>query len=164
MTRASLGRIVRHCDTQLRTREIKDYDGAVNGLQVQNRGTVTRIAAAVDASPATVRLAIDAGADLMVVHHGLFWNRRQPWTGTNYDLLRLLLDHNLAVYSSHLPLDTHPTLGNNVQLCRALKLRRLRPFFLKNGMPIGLQTAGPLSRDELALRLSRAVCGRVEVI
>jgi dinuclear metal center YbgI/SA1388 family protein len=131
---------------------------------VQNGGTVTRIAAAVDASPATVRKAIAAGADLMIVHHGLFWNCRQPWTGTHYELLRLLLDHNLAVYSSHLPLDAHPKLGNNIQLCQALGFKKPKPFFSQNGFPLGLQTTTRISRDELALRLSKVVGGRVEVI
>lgn len=164
MAKASLAQIVRHCDTFLRTRAIKDYDGAVNGLQVQNRGTVTRIAAAVDASPATVRKAVAARADLMVVHHGLFWSRRHPWIGTNYELLRLLLDHNVAVYSSHLPLDAHPKLGNNIRLCAALGFRRLKPFFMKDDTALGLRTSTRLSRDELALRLAKAVGGRVEVI
>jgi len=164
MAKASLPQIVRHCDTLLRTSEIKDYEGAVNGLQVENRGTVTQIAAAVDASPATVRKAIAAGADLMIVHHGLFWGARHPWTGKNYELLRLLLDHDLAIYSSHLPLDAHPKLGNNVQLCTALGLRKLKPFFVSHGAPLGLQTATKLGRDELALRLNKAVNGPVEVI
>src|SRR5262245_42663952 len=115
MPTVSLAKIVRYCDRTLRTARVKDYDGACNGLQVENRGAVTRIAAAVDASLATVRLAIAAQADLLVVHHGLFWNTRQPWTGPNYALQRLLLGHNLAVYSSHLPLDAHPKLGNNIQ-------------------------------------------------
>jgi dinuclear metal center YbgI/SA1388 family protein len=164
MAKASLAQIVRHCDTLLRTGDIQDYDGAVNGLQVENRGTVTRIAAAVDASPATVRKAIAAGADLMLVHHGLFWRARHPWTGTNYELLRLLLDHNLAIYSSHLPLDAHPKLGNNVQLCAALGFRKLKPFFVSRGTALGLQTMTRLPRNELALRLAKAVGGRVEVI
>jgi len=164
MAKASLAQIVRHCDALLRTAEIKDYDGAVNGLQVENRGAVTQIAAAVDASPATVRKAIAGGADLMIVHHGLFWGARHPWTGKNYELLRLLLDHDIAVYSSHLPLDAHPKLGNNVQLCTALGLRQLKPFFVSHGAPLGLQSTTKLGRDELALRLSKAVGGRVEVI
>lgn len=164
MAKASLAQIVRHCDTLLRTRDIKDYDGAVNGLQVENRGTVARIAAAVDASPATVRKAIAAGADLMLVHHGLFWGARHPWTGTHYELLRLLLDNNLAIYSSHLPLDAHPKLGNNVQLCSALGFRKLKPFFVSHETALGFQTATNIARDELALRLSKAVGGRVEVI
>ena len=129
MAKTALADLTRYCDRLLRTNAINDYDGAVNGLQVENRGTVTRIAAAVDASLATVRLAIAARADLLVVHHGLFWGLRHPWTGTNYQLMRLLLENDLAVYSSHLPLDAHPKLGNNAQLCAALGLTRLRPFF-----------------------------------
>src|SRR5258705_7452647 len=101
MAKASLRDIVRYCDRLLRTSDVKDYDGAVNGLQVENRGAVTRIAAAVDASLATARLAIRARADLLLVHHGLFWSPAHPWTGKRYELLRLLLDHNLAIYSSH---------------------------------------------------------------
>src|ERR1035437_64128 len=116
MPKISLTAIVKHCDHLLRTKEAGDYDGAVNGLQVGNSGVVTRIAAAVDASLATVKLAIVAKADLMVVHHGLFWSPSHPWTGKKYELLRLLVENNLAVYSSHLPLDAHPRLGTNAQL------------------------------------------------
>src|SRR2546421_9995464 len=105
MSKASLSAIVRYCDESLRTEKVQDYEGAVNGLQVQNRGTVTRIAAAVDASATTARLAIEAKADLLLVHHGLFWAPSHPWTGERWDLLRLLLDNNLGVYSSHFPLD-----------------------------------------------------------
>jgi len=156
MPKASLAAIVKYCDRILRTREIGDYEGAVNGLQVENRGSVTRIAATVDASLATVRLAVAAKADLLIVHHGLFWSPSRPWTGPKYDLLRLLLDHNLAVYSSHLPLDAHPRLGNNAQLFAALRLKNLRPFFQTHGQCIGFQARAKISRDELTKRLHRA--------
>lgn len=156
MSKASLADIVRQCDQLLRTAEVKDYDGAVNGLQVENRGAVTRIAATVDASLATVKLAIEAGADLLIVHHGLFWGPSHPWIGKRYALLRLLLDNNLAVYSAHLPLDLHPRLGNNARLCAALGLGKLRPFFLSHEQFIGLQTRAKIRRTELALRLQRA--------
>ncbi len=138
--KSSLTAIVRHCDRILRTADIGDYDGAVNGLQVENSGNVTRIAAAVDASLATIRLAIAARADLLIVHHGLFWSSRQPWTGKNYELLRLLVENNLAVYSSHLPLDAHPTRGTNARLCVAVGLKRLKPFFLSLGQYIGVKS------------------------
>src|SRR5664280_3130910 len=136
MSKVSLAAIVRYCDGLLRTAEVHDYDGATNGLQVENRGSVARIAAAVDASLATVRLAAAAKADLLVVHHGLFWAPSHPWTGKRYELLRLLIENNLAVYSSHLPLDAHPRLGNNAQLCAALGLKNLRPFFVTHGQPL----------------------------
>jgi dinuclear metal center YbgI/SA1388 family protein len=147
----------------LHTAQIKDYDGAANGLQVENRGQVTRIAATVDASLATVRLAIAAKADLLLVHHGLFWSATHPWTGKRHELLRLLIEHDLAVYSSHLPLDAHPRLGNNAQLCSALGFKKLQPFFFDKGKFLGLQTVANISRDDLAKRLQKAV-GRAPII
>src|SRR6267378_5725274 len=123
MSKTSLSTLAAYCDRLLRSDRIKDYDGAVNGLQVENSGAVTRIAAAVDASLATVKLAVAAKADLLIVHHGLFWSPSHPWTGKKYELLQRLIESNLAVYSSHLPLDAHPKLGNNALLCAALGFR-----------------------------------------
>jgi len=156
MSKTSLAAIVRYCDRLLRTAKVQDYERAANGLQVENRGNVTRVAAAVDASLATARLAAAARADLLLVHHGLFWGPTHPWTGKRYDLIRFLFEHNLAVYSSHLPLDAHPRLGNNAQLCAALGLKKLRPFFFNHGQFIGFQTQTKTSRAELARRLQRA--------
>lgn len=156
MATASLADVVRHCNTLLRTAEVNDWDRAHNGLQVENDGRVTRIAAAVDASLATVKLAIAAKADLLVVHHGLFWSDTVPWTGKRRELQRLLIENNLAIYSSHLPLDLHPKLGNNAQLAAALGFKKLKPFFFEKGAHIGLQTATKISRDELAKRLALA--------
>lgn len=164
MSKISLAGIVKYCDRLLRTKGIQDYDGAANGLQVENRGSVTRIAAAVDATLATVRLAIAAKADLMLVHHGLFWSPAHPWTGRKYELLRLLLENNLTVYSSHLPLDAHPRLGNNAQLCAALGLKHLRPFFVDHGQSIGFRANAKLSRAELAVRLQRATGAKPKVL
>lgn len=164
MPKTSLAAIVKHCDALLRNGEIGDYDGAVNGLQVENPGTVTRIAAAVDASLATVQLAIAAKADLLIVHHGLFWGPSHPWTGKRYELLRLLMENDLAVYSSHLPLDAHPKLGNNAQLCAALELKSLKPFFVTHGQTIGFKTQARISRAELASRLARATGAKPHVV
>src|SRR6266446_3823631 len=159
MAKASLSEIVRYCDRTLRTPEIKDYDGALNGLQVENNGAITRIAAAVDASAVTIQKAIKARADLLLVHHGLFWSLRQPWTGVNYQLFRLCFQNNLAIYSSHLPLDAHPRLGNNARLCAALRLKNLRPFFFDKDQFLGFQTATKIPRTELAHRLQKATGG-----
>lgn len=156
MPKATLATIASYCDEILRTGEIGDYDGAMNGLQVGNNGTITKIAAAVDGSLSTIRLAVAARADLLIVHHGLFWNKRQPWTGKNYELLKLLVENNLAVYSSHLPLDAHPKLGNNILLCNALSLTRLKPFFYEHGQTLGFKSQTNISRTELAKRLQRA--------
>lgn len=155
MPKVSLRTIVAHCDKILGVADIKDFPGAANGLQVTNGGGVSRMVATVDASLATVKLAVTARADLLIVHHGLFWNVRQPWTGNNYELFRLLVENNLAVYSSHLPLDFHPKLGNNVILCAALGLKKLRPFLFKDGQAYGLQSQTKISRLALASRLQR---------
>jgi len=160
MPTVSLSNIVKYCDRILRTKEIGDYSGAVNGLQVENRGGVSRIAATVDASLATIKLAIASKADLLIVHHGLFWSPSHPWVGKKYELLRLLIENNLTVYSSHLPLDAHPKLGNNAQLCAALGLKHLRPFFSSHGAPIGFKVRQKISRTELAHRLQRALGSR----
>jgi dinuclear metal center YbgI/SA1388 family protein len=164
MSRISLAAIVRYCDHLLRTAEVQDYDGAANGLQVENAGAVTRIAATVDASLATVRFAAAAKADLLLVHHGLFWGPAHPWTGKRYELMRFLIQHNLAVYSSHLPLDAHRPLGNNAQLCAALGLKNLRPFFFSHGLFLGFQANAKFSRADLAKRLQRATGGKPLVI
>jgi dinuclear metal center YbgI/SA1388 family protein len=164
MPKVLLAVIVKCCDQLLRTKAIDDYDGAANGLQAENRGMVGRIATTVDASLATAKLAVAAKADLMIVHHGLFWSARQPWTGKNHELLRLLIENNVAIYSSHLPLDIHPKLGNNAQLCSALGLKNLRPFFVTRGQPIGFQTRAKISRAELAARLAHATGAKPRLI
>jgi dinuclear metal center YbgI/SA1388 family protein len=156
---ARLSEMVRHCDQLLRTKDVKDYEGAVNGLQMENSGAVTRLAAAVDASLATVALARKAGATLLIVHHGFFWSARRPWTGRTHELIRELVDGDLAVYSSHLPLDLHPKLGNNACLAAALGLRATRPFFHQKEQFLGVQSATRLARSELHARLQSAVGG-----
>lgn len=164
MAKASLNNIVSYCDRLLGTEKVQDYEGASNGLQVENSGAVTRIAAAVDASMATVELAVASKANLLVVHHGLFWGPSRPWTGKRYALLRTLVGSDLAVYSSHLPLDAHPKLGNNARLCAAIALRGLRPFFLSHGQHIGFQAQKRIALDALAADVDRATDSRARVI
>lgn len=164
MKKRSLQSLVRYCDRALKTDQFTDWPGAVNGLQVENSGSVTKIAATVDATAGTIGQAVAVGADLLIVHHGLFWGATHPWTGKRYRLLKLLLDNNVAVYSSHLPLDAHPQLGNNAQLGKALGLRQLKPFFLEKGQSIGLQARTELSRDELEKRLANVLKGEPKVI
>jgi dinuclear metal center YbgI/SA1388 family protein len=156
MGESALEEIVRYTDRLLKIAELTDYPGAVNGLQVQNSGRVTKIAAAVDASLTTVRLAIEAGANLLVVHHGLFWSPSHPWTGRRYELIRTLIESDVAVYSCHLPLDAHPMLGNNALLARAIGLRNLKPFFFDKGQHLGVRGALNIRRDELTRRLEKA--------
>jgi dinuclear metal center YbgI/SA1388 family protein len=119
---ARLEEIVRYLDEELRTADVPDYEAALNGLQLANRGTVTRVAAAVDFSARTVADAVRAKADLLVVHHGMFWRGAHAFVGSSYDRLSAAIMNDLAVYSSHIPLDLHPVLGNNVLLARELGL------------------------------------------
>jgi dinuclear metal center YbgI/SA1388 family protein len=156
---AALGDVVTFLDTELRTREVPDFDGALNGLQLANAGRVTRVAAAVDFSARAVAAAAASRADLLVVHHGMFWGEPQPITGRRYDCLRAALDAGLAVYSSHLPLDLHPTLGNNALLAAALSLTADRPFGRYRDISVGLSGACDVSTVDLIERL-RGVSAR----
>ncbi len=126
--RVPLHDIVSALDIELRTSDVPDYPGAVNGLQVGNDGAVSRVAVAVDASMAAVAESAVLVADLLIVHHGLFWSGVQPIVGSTYQKHRTLLNNNIAVYSSHLPLDLHPVLGNNVRLAQVLGLQPTSGF------------------------------------
>jgi dinuclear metal center YbgI/SA1388 family protein len=152
--RVTLTSIATHLDTLLRTAEVPDYPGAVNGLQVEHAGPVTRCAVAVDASLRTIQGAADAGANLLVVHHGLFWSPMQPLTGRMYRRTRLLMDHDIAVYSSHLPLDLHPTLGNNHLLARSLGLEPSAGFARFQAIQVGVLGDADVETASLAARLA----------
>lgn len=119
---ADLGAVVGYLDTELRTSEVPDFDGALNGLQLSNSGAVSRVAAAVDFSAESVAGAIRERANLLLVHHGMFWSGAKAIVGRRYDRLRAAIVGDLAVYSSHIPLDLHPVVGNNVLLAKALAL------------------------------------------
>jgi dinuclear metal center YbgI/SA1388 family protein len=145
--------IVAALDAELRTAEIPDYPGAVNGLQVANPGAVHRIAVAVDASRAAIAEAVISGADLLIVHHGLFWSGAQPMVGVQYDKFRSLLSSGLAVYSSHLPLDLHAEYGNNVRLAQALGLTPDGGFSRFKTVDIGVTGTANEPTDELVNRV-----------
>lgn len=164
MKNAPLRNLVAWCDRILGPEKFNDWPGAMNGLQVENSGRVVKIAAAVDASLATVNLAIREGANLLLVHHGLFWSPSAPWTGKKYALIKALLDHDVAVYSSHLPLDAHPTLGNNARLAAELGFKKTEPFFFEKGQNLGLRAKTNLALPDLAALLGKAVGGKVTVL
>ncbi len=131
-------------------------DPALNGLQVGRRDTtVARVACAVDACLETMQRAADWQADLLFVHHGLFWGRPLALTGTRLARVRMLLEHDLALYAMHLPLDCHPTLGNNAGLADALDLRERAPFGDYRGVAVGIQgrLPEPQPLDRLTDRL-----------
>lgn len=138
MSVTPLRELVHALDAELRTAEIPDYPGAVNGLQLANSGRVERVAVAVDASRAAITEAALCGASLLIVHHGLFWAGAQPVTGVSYEKYRTLFGSDIAVYASHLPLDCHAELGNNVRLARALHLTPDGGFARFKTIDIGL--------------------------
>jgi dinuclear metal center YbgI/SA1388 family protein len=153
--------IVSYLDTFLIVDGHPDYPPAFNGLQVEGPSDVLRVATAVDASLATISGAIDGQAQLLVVHHGLFWGGTAPLTGRHYERVRALIDGGLALYSCHLPLDAHPEVGNCALLARAIGLEPTDRFGEYKGAPIGW--AGrfdePQPLEALAQRVREAVGG-----
>src|SRR4029453_7901634 len=125
---ASLFEIVSYTNRFLRIGNVGDWDNALNGLQIENSGRVTRIGAAVDVSTRVLTEAGKQDVDLLIVHHGLFWPGLQPIQGALRRQLGLALDNDVALYSAHLPLDIHPRVGNNAQLAAALGLKSAQPF------------------------------------
>lgn len=151
----ALADCVRYLDVALATGEVPDYDQALNGLQLQNNGAISRVAVAVDFSARTVDLATAGGADLLVVHHGMFWGEPQPIVATRYARLRSAIERNLAVYASHLPLDLHPTLGNNVLLAKTLGLSHSTGFGRFKTIDIGVAGESSIATNELVDRIRR---------
>jgi dinuclear metal center YbgI/SA1388 family protein len=155
----STDEIVQYLDDILETAAIPDYPNAINGLQFSNRGRVTGIAASVDFSGRAVDAAAAAGADLLLVHHGMFWSGARPITGPSYDRMRAMLENDIAVYSSHLPLDRHPQFGNNVLLSEELGLEASGEFASFKGRSIGVRGESDLLTSELVNR-ARNFAGR----
>ena len=119
--------------------DLAGTDISLNGIQVENTADITSIAFAVDACMEVFRRAKEAGAQMVFVHHGLFWGHEQSVTGSHYQRLKFLLDNNIALYAVHLPLDIHPELGNNVSLAKAAGLADLKPFGKFRGIDVGVK-------------------------
>ena len=152
-----LKELVDYLDAYLRISEIGDYPEAINGLQVENSGSVARLAVAVDACQAVIDRASVLGADLLLVHHGLFWRGLEPLTGRHGLRVRKLVQSDTALYSAHLPLDLHPDVGNNAVLARMLRLRGVEPFAETKGQAIGLSGQLSLSLRDFTARVSSSL-------
>ena len=152
---AALASVVDYLDALLATADTPDYGGAVNGLQLENAGEVTHVAAAVDFSTRTVAECVRLGCDLLLVHHGMFWGGVQPLRGAPFRRLHALVTHGVAVYGSHLPLDRHPELGNNALLARALGLEPTGDFARYKTISVGVRGESDLSTAELVARATR---------
>ena len=160
----ALSEIVAYIAKYLRVQEIEDWPNALNGLQIENSGRVTRIGAAVDVSTRVLSAAAKKDVDLLLVHHGLFWPGLKSITGALRRQLKLAFENDIALYSAHLPLDLHPIVGNNAQLAAALGLKGTKPFFEEKGQLIGLKAKVSLSREDLIRKLRRVLGGPVKAI
>lgn len=158
--------IVEYLNDYLKVDGHPDYAPAHNGLQVAGDRDVGSVAAAVDGSVASIEAAVGSGADLMVVHHGLFWGGSAPVTGPLYRRLRPLLQNGVALYSAHLPLDAHAEVGNCALLADALGLTERTSFAAYKGVEVGWwgTFSEPRSIDALSGALADAVSGPVQVI
>jgi len=151
-----LAQLVSYLDEYLDIANVPDYPDAANGLQVENSGTVGKIVACTDACQATIDAAAEHGADMLLVHHGLFWGAGlRPLTDRSYRRVHRLIAHDIAVYSVHIPLDVHPEVGNNIELARRIGLRVIGRFGDYQGCAIGVWGELPVMRDELAGRLEK---------
>ena len=140
-------------------RENFPSDPSRNGIQIQNSAPstkqITKVAFATDACVDTAESAIKQGAQLLFVHHGIFWGDCSPLVETQYKRVVPFIKGDLALYASHIPLDANPVVGNNYGLAKRLGLKKTAPFGEWRGMPIGVrgELSKPLSVEELAAKL-----------
>lgn len=150
-----LHELTAYCDERTQISLYKDAPGAFNGLQLANARGVSKIGAAVDVGLVPFRAAIAAGVDFLIVHHGMFWDQPRVFTGPSFDRLATLVAGGCALYSSHLPLDGHPELGNNALLARQLGLSPTLPFLVRDGQAIGWAAELTFRRAELRMALEQ---------
>ncbi len=147
---AILSQITMFLDAYLGVDSVKD--DSWNGLQVEGSGEVKKIMFAVDAGMMTFERAVQEGADMIVVHHGMFWRSSNPSvTGFYKKRVNYLLKNNISLYASHLPLDMHPEVGNNVQLLKILGFEKETPFGWYGGQNISFtgRSKSPKSIDNI---------------
>lgn len=127
-------------------------DPSLNGLQVEGKPEVHKIAVAVDSSLKTFEQAAEVGADMLIVHHGLFWGKPLALRGPHKKRLQFLLENNISLYAAHIPLDAHKEVGNNWGLARLLGMAELQDFGSWQGKAIGVRGRfpNPITLRELA--------------
>jgi dinuclear metal center YbgI/SA1388 family protein len=158
--------ILQYLDGYLGISDHPDYSTALNGLQVAGPEVIEQIVVAVDASEASIGEAVERGADLMIVHHGLFWGGLEPLTGRHFRKVRMFIEGGVALYSCHLPLDSHAEVGNCALLARALGLELQGRFGDYQGTSIGWwgTLAEPTTPSGLSSQLSDVVGSPVHII
>lgn len=145
--------IVKYLNDLLNVKDIPD--DSLNGLQVANTGEVKKAAFAVDVSLASIERAAAEQADILIVHHGLFWGKPAAITDGLYKRIKMLIDDDIALYAVHLPLDMHPELGNNARIEKVLGWPVKEDFGDYHGLIIGkmVEFKTPVSLDDIADRL-----------
>jgi dinuclear metal center YbgI/SA1388 family protein len=143
------------CRSFLQIDALSAIDDSLNGVQVECGRQIRKAAFAVDACAESIRRAAEAGADILFVHHGIFWGKPERVAGPLRERLRLLLAADLGLYACHLPLDMHPVVGNNAVLADLLSLGERKPFGSYHGVEIGVsgRFPEPLSMDEIVARI-----------
>jgi dinuclear metal center YbgI/SA1388 family protein len=159
-----LAELVEYLNNHLKIAEVPDYPAAYNGLQVEGRAEVAKVAVAVDACEFAVKEAVSLGADMLLVHHGILWSDIRPITARTYRRLQPLLSKGVSVYSAHLPLDCHPELGNNAGLIRRMGLEPIGTFAPYQGVDIGWWTDADMDRNQLLAALQDAIGAPVRLI
>ena len=153
---AKLNEIIQWCDHTLKSPEFKDY--APNGLQIEGKPDVNKILCAVTASQGAIEAAIEQGADMLLVHHGYFWKGEPyPITGMRGKRIKSLIQHDISLAGYHLPLDSHPTLGNNAAIADILALENIEALDPSEHHPIGNigYLKQPVSAEEFKLYVSQ---------
>ena len=158
--------ILQYLDGYLSVGGHPDSPHALNGLQVDGPEEVGHIVVAVDASEATIAEAVELEADLLIVHHGLFWKGLEPLTGRHYRKVRRLIEGSVALYSCHLPLDSHAEVGNCALLARALGLEPEGQFGTYEGVDLGWwgTLPEPTTAADLTVELEEMLGGPVHLI
>jgi dinuclear metal center YbgI/SA1388 family protein len=129
-------------------------DKSCNGLQMENQGEITKIGFAVDACLETFEKSAEAGCQMLVVHHGMIWDRSKPIRGNNYKRLKILFEKNLSLYGVHLPLDKHDKYGNNIVLANLLGLTEIKPFGFHGKKTIGFYGSIETNLEEIKAKLT----------
>lgn len=128
-------------------------DTSNNGLQVENEGQVQKVAFAVDACLETFQKAKEQGCQMLITHHGLIWEGIKYIKGNTYQKIKHLITNNLALYTSHLPLDAHPQYGNNTQLAQLLHLQEQKPFGFYKDKMIGCMGTTDTTLEQIKMLL-----------
>ncbi len=152
--------LVDRLDEELRTAEYTDIDASANGLQVGPADQeIAHAAFAVDAAVETIERAAEAGAELLVTHHGLSWGGIERVTGREYERISRLVENGIALYTSHLPLDGHQELGNAAGVADVLELRERAPVGSMGPEYIGQQgrAAEPRTIEDIQETLQSAL-------